>query len=124
MGALIADIAPYASIVALVGQVVFVWAMWSLKKTFVPAEAYTARATELDQRLAKLESKVDGLSLPDVHPLELAIKEVQGELKTMAKAMEMQSDAVRRIEENTAQGMGRIEKQVNMLMQHELRESR
>lgn len=124
MTALIADIAPYASIIALVGQVVFVWAMWSLKKTFVPAEIYNARAAELDQRLAKLENKVDSLSLPDVHPLELALKEVQGELKTLAKTMEMQGEAVRRIEENTTQGMGRIEKQVNMLMQHELRESR
>lgn len=124
MGVLLQELASYASFLALLGQVLFVWAMWSLKKSFVPLDTYNQKIVESEQRIAKLETRLESVAQPDIHPLELGLTELRGELKALTKALEMQGSAMGRMEENTGQAMNRIEKTVHMLTTHHMRENR
>ena len=114
-------------------QVIWGWLLWSLRKQFVSAEEHVESRKQIDVRMDGIENKIDALthrvdmmerdvrSLPTVAQkiTELGISverlrgEISGEIMSIRSSQDGQRDTSRRIEH-----------QLTLLMENELRGGR
>lgn len=111
----------YWHLAALLVQAVFVWLVWSMRKAFVTAEkcaacqkALSGQVEEMDKRQEVAEVKMQGVpSYSDLTEVLKELESVRGDIKE-----------VRAFQEGQQQSLTRIEKQMDMLMDHHMREGK
>ncbi|GAB6037644.1 hypothetical protein JCM15519_38630 [Fundidesulfovibrio butyratiphilus] len=104
--------------VVLVFQSVLAWASWSMNKKFVPSEECAKCREEMSGRVAKaettltcLDSRLERLpSESDIRALSAKLSELGGKIDTLSARIDGQE-----------QVMERVERPLNLLMEHHLR---
>lgn len=106
------------SLIVLLGQGLFAWLMWSARKSFVPRETCDGRCgknedrmNKADLRMAQLETAHQAMPTPeDVSDIKDRLGGIEGEMKGLVATIRGQAEI-----------MTRIERPLNLLMEHHLR---
>lgn len=114
-----------AQLLLLVFQALLAWGMWSLRKQFIPrtecdgrCDADAAKHTELAQgqtalegELARLKQAQEALPGPDeVAAIQVQLAEIEGSVKAVMATVQGQAEL-----------MQRIERPLNLLLEHHVR---
>lgn len=116
---LIAEWGPSISLLALICQGLLVWVMWSLRKQFVPQAHCDKRCQADDEAKQALEKRQTALetaqrAMPtgkDVGAITDRLGCIEGDMKAMLATMRGQAEL-----------MERMERPLNLLMEHHLKE--
>lgn len=106
------------SVIVLIVQGLLVWALWSLRKQFVSAEHCDGKCTAMAEKHAKLAQAQVQLeqaqkALPDaaeVQAMAVHLAGIEGSIKTVMATMQGQAEL-----------MHRIERPLNLLLEHHVR---
>ncbi|GAB6124312.1 DUF2730 family protein [Humidesulfovibrio idahonensis] len=106
------------SLVIVVIQGLLAWALWSLRKQFVSTEHCDGKCTGMAEKhaaLAQAQAKLEQVqqALPDaaeVQALQVQLTEIEGSIKTVMATVQGQAEL-----------MQRIERPLNLLLEHHLR---
>ena len=106
------------SLVLLVFQGVLAWGLWSLRKSFVGQEQCGKRCQAMADKQAQLAQAQAALeqaqqALPDaatVQSLQVQLAKIEGSVETLAATVQGQTEV-----------MARIERPLNLLLEHHLR---
>ncbi|PKN07608.1 MAG: hypothetical protein CVU73_12765 [Deltaproteobacteria bacterium HGW-Deltaproteobacteria-8] len=107
-----------SSAILLIVQGLIMWGLWSLRKQFVSrthcdaqCQTQTKKQTELEQAQTKLEQAQKALPNADeVQAMAVQLAAIEGSIKTVEATVRGQSEV-----------MQRIERPLNLLLEHHLR---
>ena len=106
------------SLALVVVQGVLAWGLWSLRREFVGQDACGKRCQAMDEKqaaLAQTQAKLEQAhqALPDaaeVQAMAVQLAEIEGSIKAVAATVQGQAEI-----------MQRIERPLNLLLEHHLR---
>lgn len=117
----LAQYGPFISLLLGLVQGLVLWAIWSLRKQFVSREDCSGHCQEHTEKRQELETRQTALeaaqrAMPtdrDVEIIKDRLGGIEGEIKALLASYRGQSEL-----------MLRLEKPLNLLMEHHLRESK
>lgn len=106
------DISKIMSLLVLLGQIVFAWLLWSLRKEFVTREHCdkTCKNFEATQTALKTAQR-DAPTGKDMGALEVRLAEIEGDIKVITTSVTAQASV-----------MERLERPINLLIEHHIKE--
>lgn len=103
-----------ASVVVLIIQGLGLWVLWSLRKQFVAREHCDKRCQELATKQTELEQAQRALPDADeVQAMAVQLAEIEGSIKAVMATVQGQAEL-----------MQRIERPLNLLLEHHVRGAR
>ena len=102
-----------ASLVLLLFQGLLVWVLWSLRKQFVARSHCDAQCQALARKQTELEQAQKALpDADDVQAMAVQLAEIEGSIKAVMATVQGQAEL-----------MQRIERPLNLLLEHHVRRS-
>lgn len=111
----------FLTVLILIANIVMGWLLWGLRKEFMTRDACTKRCDQHAEERRKLETRQDALetsmrNMPtsgDMTGIRERLGGIEGDVKEVAATLKGQADL-----------LTRLEKPLNLLMEHHLRENR
>jgi hypothetical protein len=102
------------SLVVLLVQALLCWVLWSLRKQFVGRDHCNKQCLEMDRRQTVLETAQRAMpDATDVDAIKDRLGSIEGDMKGVLATMKGLSEA-----------LGKLERPLNLLIEHHLRENK